>query len=168
VMMLGVDPGLSGAIALLTQDRQLVGVWDMPKHAKAKGKGNEINAYILADLMVDIMQVVKDRGEKVEATIEQVGPMPRDSRPAAMKFGDSVGVMRGALGCHYVPMRWAAPGVWKRYHSLLKQPKEASRMLAMSKWTSQRDLFVRVKDDGRAEAALIADFGINFAGWGQE
>jgi len=47
-------------------------------------------------------------------------------------------------------------------------PSEASRMLAMSKWTSQRDLFVRVKDDGRAEAALIADFGINFAGWGQE
>jgi hypothetical protein len=167
-MIIGVDPGLSGALALMTTDRRLLGVWDMPKEPRAKGKGNEVNAYLLSDLVADILDIVKEQGHKAEAIIEQVGPMPRDSRPAAFKFGDSCGVLRGVFGANYVPMRFVAPGIWKRHHSLIKKDKSASRMLVMSKWPEQRDLFRRVKDDGRAEAALIAEFGLAIAGWGIE
>ena len=114
------------------------------------------------------MGVAKEHGHKIEVIMEQVGPQPRDSRPAAFKFGDSFGVIRMGVCCHYLPLRLVTPGVWKKYHSLLKKDKTASRMLAISKWPDQRDQFIRVKDADRAEAALIGDFGRQLAGWKQD
>jgi crossover junction endodeoxyribonuclease RuvC len=165
-MILGVDPGLTGAMALLSMDGELLRVWDMPANARAKGKGNELNGYILSDLVVEVREIAT--GHKLEACIEHVGPMPRDSRPAAFKFGETTSVIRGVLQAHYIPVRMVTPPKWKGFHALRGKNKDASRTLAMEKWPAMRDLFLRKKDDGRAEAALIGDFARSFAGWKQE
>jgi hypothetical protein len=48
---------------------------------------------------------------------------------------------------------------WKKANGLVKKPKSASRGLAMELWPDAAPLFKRVKDDGRAEACLIARAG---------
>lgn len=165
VMMLGIDPGLSGALALLDTDGGLVKVWDVPTMARSSGKGNEINGYILADIFSEVKEIGLAMGHKIEVMIEAVGPMPTDSRPAAFKFGETCGVLRGVICANFLTLHFTRPQQWKKYQGLIKKDKNASRSLAMQKWPESRDQFARVKDADRAEAALVADFGRSRAGW---
>lgn len=161
--MLGIDPGLDGAMSLVTQDGGLLKTWDMPAMDRSGGKGRELNGYLLADLVREAKDMC--RGHKLEAILELTGAMPTDSRPSAFKFGETNGVIRGVVCALYIPLHFVRPQVWKRYHGLLKRDKSSSRTLAMEKWPEQRDEFHRVKDADRAESALIAQFGLTVAGW---
>lgn len=162
VMMLAFDPGLSGAIALLNDERDLIEVWDMPTLPRAHGKGNEVNPYLLSDIIGDALDL--SAGNKTKAIIELVGSQPRDGHTGAFKFGDSFGVLRGALGVAGIPVAFARPQAWKKAQNLLKKDKSASRALAIEKWPGWSGSFKLVKYSDRAEAALIGDYGLTLLG----
>jgi crossover junction endodeoxyribonuclease RuvC len=63
-----------------------------------------------------------------------------------------------ALAAHQVPVQYVTPAKWKKYFGLSKN-KGSSRGLAIQRFPQVSDKFSRVKDDGRAEAALIALYG---------
>jgi crossover junction endodeoxyribonuclease RuvC len=163
VVILGFDPGLDGAIALVSADSDLMKVWDMPSLDRTQGKGREVNPYLLSDIVDEARELAGHH--KVECVIEQVGVRPGEGAAGAFKFGDGFGVLRGVVGANHLTCRYVRPQVWKKYHGLLKKEKSASRALAMEKWPESRELFVRVKDADRAEAALLAQFGLTVAGW---
>lgn len=160
---IGVDPGLSGAVAILDDAGRLVEVIDMPQadgHVNGAALRGAIDAcrWELTPYPLERVHVV--------AWVEDVHAMPGQGVSSTFKFGRSVGVVVGVLGALDIPIRWVAPGVWKKSMGLptgknvtKRQAKEAARRRAMELWPDKASLFTRAKDDGRAEAALIAWYG---------
>jgi hypothetical protein len=70
------------------------------------------------------------------------------------------GVIEGVLAAAGVPITFITPPAWKRAVGLTLKSKDAARSEAIRRWPSHAALFARVKDDGRAESALIG-----VAGW---
>ena len=48
------------------------------------------------------------------------------------------------------------PTTWKRFHQLYSRDKEASRLLCLQLFPASHSLLARKRDDGKAEAILIA------------
>lgn len=148
--IVGIDPGAYGAIALLV-DGCLIRVEDMPILRLKKGKTEKavVDIYSLAPLLREMRPDV--------AYVEQVGGLPGQSAPAAFNFGRSTGVSEGALAAHEVRIEYVPPAVWKRTLRV-NDGKDGARAAAMKLWPKSADSFKRKKDDGRAEAALIAEY----------
>lgn len=145
VCIVGVDPGLSGAIAFyFTSHPQLISVEDMPVIA------GEISA---ADLAMRINQVRPDA-----AVIELVGARPGQGVSSMFKFGKSFGVAIGVCQALKIPTHFVTPQKWKK-HFRLGPDKDDSRRRATEYWPDRPELFAKKKHDGRAEAALIARYG---------
>jgi crossover junction endodeoxyribonuclease RuvC len=141
-IVFGVDPGKSGAIAAVNSDTgELLGAWDMPV------VGSIISAALLS-------QAVTAWPEGT-AVIEDVHAMPKQGVSSSFSFGRSLGVAEGVLAGAGWSLRYVSPARWKRALGLTAD-KGASRRRAIELWPAKADLFKRVKDDGRAEAALIA------------
>lgn len=153
-MKIGIDPGVSGALALLADDNSaLIDIADMPVMALGKTK-RQVNAAELAKILAKwnesfLVSV---------AYLEQVSAFPGQGVTAMFNFGVSYGVVQGVLGALQVPVVLVTPQAWKRRASLIGKPKDMCRTLAQRLYPSA-DL-ARKKDIGRAEAILIARFGL--------
>ena len=84
--------------------------------------------------------------------------MPRQGVSSTFKYGVGYGTILGVCGALRLPVRHVTPAVWKRAAGLSKD-KGASRRRACELWPAHSASFGRVRDDGRAEAALIARHG---------
>lgn len=152
---LGLDPGLSGAIALLdAKAMAVVTIFDMPTFeiTVSKKKRRQLDFYALARWL-DL-----HAGSIVKATLEDPGPMPNDGPIQAFSFGTSCGAAKMAVAAHMIPMQLLKPADWKAAFRLTKD-KDASRKLATLRFPQAGALFARKSDDGRAEAALLALYG---------
>lgn len=153
-MILGVDPGLNGAIA--TYDGRELFVIDMPVHMIVVSRKDRRAIDERATL--ERVQRASLFGAQI-LVIEQVSGMPGQSGPAAFTFGYGVGVVTtAALSCGMTVER-VAPVTWKAALGLKSADKSAARRLAIETFPEHAEKFARVKDDGRAEAALIAKYG---------
>lgn len=90
--------------------------------------------------------------------LEKVGGITGQSASAAFTFGYSWGLVEGVLAALRLPVALITPQAWKKSAGLVAN-KGAARECAMRLWPAHAHLFARVKDDGRAEAALIARHG---------
>ena len=158
--ILGIDPGLGGALALLNvSTRAIESLHDMPV---IQGR---VDPARLA-LIVGMCQL---RGTIV-AVVELVSSMPRQS--GSFNFGVSAGVVHGVLGALQIPFTLVSPNVWKGATGLHRltneaqaQTKTRARELASRLWPESAALFARAKDDGRAESALLARFFCTKQDW---
>jgi crossover junction endodeoxyribonuclease RuvC len=145
VCILGVDPGITGAIAFYFPETSgRVVALDLPI---ADG---EISAPLVADLIRTYAPSL--------AIIERVSAMPGQGVVSMFNFGRAYGDVRGVIGALSIPVHFATPQKWKR-HFRLSSDKEEARALALRLFPSCADHFKRKKDHGRAEAALIARYG---------
>ncbi len=153
-LVLGIDPGVSGAVALLTAEGALIDVVDMPTLADGTAGRRAINAPLLA-------AQVRVWGPGL-AYCEFVGARPGEGAVGAFSFGRCRGVIEGTLGALAVPVQMVAPAWWKRRVGIPPgaDKKDAARSEAIRRWPAKAALFARKKDDGRAEAALIAVAGM--------
>jgi crossover junction endodeoxyribonuclease RuvC len=146
----GIDIGVSGAIAILS-DGALVEVHDMPVLRDGPKNRATVNAPLLAEI------IAKSHAEKI--LIEWVGVRPGEGAVGAFAFGRARGVCEGVCAALGVPVEFITSPRWKRIHGIApgkNGTKDAARSKAIQRWPDKADLFKRVKDDGRAEAALIA------------
>lgn len=153
-MILGIDIGVSGAIALLDFTGQLVEVWDMPCLHDGPKNRRTINAPLLAEIVYG--------SHATRAFVEHVGPRPGEGAVGAFAFGRSRGLIEGVLAASGVPVRFISPPAWKRQVGIppgKAGAKDAARSEAIRRWPAKASNFARVKDDGRAEAALVAVAG---------
>ena len=146
-VFIGIDPGLSGAVAVLSPAGRLVDVFDMPVVDK------RVNATLLHDAVRFYVEHV-DAG-RLSAVVEQVASRPGQGVASTFKFGTSYGVVLGVLGALEIPVTHVRPNVWKRAVGVTAD-KGSSRRKAIDLWPDKAQMFARVKDDGRAESALIA------------
>lgn len=153
--IIGIDIGAKGALALLSSEGELIEIADMPVLNDGPKGRPAVNAPLLADLVY--------RWRAGHAFVELVGARPGEGAVGAFAFGRSRGVVEGVLGACGVPATHIAPGSWKRTVGLpagKDRVKDAARGEAIRRWPERAALFSRVKDDGRAEAALIGIAGI--------
>ncbi|KAG9155681.1 hypothetical protein Leryth_003964 [Lithospermum erythrorhizon] len=155
--VLGVDPDVSGALAVLRPDRS-VEVFDSP-HLKVRvGKG--VRKRLDAK---SIVQLVKRFNAPIGTTVyvEQSLPFPQDGKQGWWSGGFGYGMWIGILvasGFSVVPVPSLS---WKNEFKLSgsRSSKDASRELASELFPSTSSLLKRKKDHGRAEALLIAAYG---------
>lgn len=155
-VIIACDPGLDGAFAVMI-DGTLVEVEDMPTMTRTvSGKERRYVAPDIVDgLLRSIVTSHVDLADKVTFVLEQVGARPKEGAVGAFAFGKGVGHVEGiAIGLR-IPRASVDPATWKRQLKM-KKGKDASRQRAMEQFPDFREQFARVKDDGRAEAALIA------------
>lgn len=152
--VIGVDPGVNGAIALLSDDGLVVD--SFPK-LKAKARGYEINWAELCD-MIDFKY-----GGVDHAFIEQVGAMPGQGVSSMFKFGYAAGGIRGALQQAGAQIHLVTPTKWKAKVGLTRD-KDYSRTKAIELFPANHADFKLKKDADKAEAALIAWYGYNELG----
>jgi crossover junction endodeoxyribonuclease RuvC len=153
--VLGIDIGVRGALALLSPDGDLLEVADMPVLDDGPKGRPAVNPPLLAELI--------HKWHAGHAFVELVGARPGEGAVGAFAFGRSRGVVEGALGACGVPATMIAPASWKRACGIpagSAGAKDAARSEAIRRWPSHAGLFARAKDDGRAEAALIAVAGL--------
>lgn len=149
-LVIGVDPGKTGAIAFVDTDGHLVDVVDMPD-ATGAALGARLADEVAAHAPHDV----------VAAWVEQVGPMPKQGVRSVWTFGANYGACLGTLGALRVPVRHVTPATWKK-PLRLSRDKGASLQRAIEAWPADAHRFARKKDEGRAEAALIALYGIRY------
>ena len=150
-MRIGIDPGNTGAIALLSGSK-LVSLSDMP--LMANGKKQQINAAELASIVEDMKLI----GGEVTAVVERVGAMPGQGVSSMFNFGMGYGVIQGVLAATGTPYILVTPQAWKKEAGLISKDKDMARTLAQQLFPDAP--LARKKDIGRADAILIAHFGI--------
>jgi crossover junction endodeoxyribonuclease RuvC len=145
--IVGIDPGLSGALAFIFQDEpNRVAIEDMPV---ADG-----------DICAPLLSGLIRKYAPSYAVIEFVASMPGQGVASTFKFGKSYGQAIGVLGSHNVPLHYVTPKKWKQRFNLLKTDKEASRNKALQLFPACAESFRYVKHHNRADAALIAKYGL--------
>lgn len=151
--ILGIDPGLSGALAFFDSYDGSVRVVDMPTLNVGAGGKRVISEHALHRALLANLQHAD------VAFLEKVGTRPGEGAVGAFSFGLGYGLIRGLLVAVGITIYDVTPQVWKRHHGIASgASKDASRALCQRKFPKS-DLFDRVKDDGRADAALIACYG---------
>lgn len=154
MLVLGVDPGFSGALCLYDTSGSLV-VEDVPVLASRGGKSSkrEMNGSETARILDNWAAL-----GVAAAFIEKVGTMPGQGISSAGVFLECAGRLRGVIEAHFIPVYLPTPQTWKK-HFGLGASKDASRAKATQLFPRYSHLFARVRDDGRSEAALIALYG---------
>jgi crossover junction endodeoxyribonuclease RuvC len=154
MIIAGLDPGLSGAIALLdARTGAVLDVLDMPVHELARGgkTKREIDVYRLVGML--------GRDRIGHAFVELVGAMPGQGVSGVFAFGKGFGIALGVIAALGIPMTLVPPRRWK---AALQVPaaKDGARARASQLMPAAAHHWPLVKHDGRAEAALIALYGL--------
>ena len=158
--VLGIDPGNEGALVLLSDARSILDIADMPCVADGARGRRTVNPALLAAIV--------RRWVPSNAFCDYVGPRPTDAKIAAFSFGRCRGAIEGTLAALGVPVTMLTVPTWRRAVGLpVGATKEMSRGEAIRRFPEKAALFARVKDDGRAEACLIAIAGLLRNGGGQ-
>jgi crossover junction endodeoxyribonuclease RuvC len=152
---LGIDPGQTGAIAILA-DGTPSGFIDMPVMDRRAG-GHEINALDLAARLRGVLQ--RHPGAFVVAILEAVSAMPKQGVTSGFRFGESFGVVKGVLAALGIGYVLVPPQMWKKHLRLTGCDKDAARTLVIQRFPEAAPSMTRKKDVGRADALLLAHWG---------
>lgn len=158
MLVVGIDPGLDGAIALYSPGAALLSVHDMPTLATGKGAaGRTVNGRAIHDLLYPYRAVV------TAASVEQVGGVGKQSAARSFQFGLGTGIVHGVLHSLGIGFTLVPPQTWKRHFGLKRQAEETdshfkarSRAVATQRFPLFSEYWPLAKHDGRAEAFLIA------------
>ena len=155
MLIIGVDPGISGSICFLL-DGKILEVLDMPTMAEGKKNKKQING---SQIFNEISRVInKIQNQEVRVVIEQVSAMPGQGVTSMFNFGQSFGILKGICSAMKLPMYFVRPAKWKKYFNLINSEKDASRTKAIEIFPYFSQELSKKKDANKADAILIASF----------
>lgn len=154
--VIGIDPGTSGALAYYDGSELLI--YDMPFFEVKKGKFNRkvIDVRGLKKILEEIPMGIW----KSHVFIEDIHAMPGNAATTMFSFGEGYGALKATIILMDFSHTFIAPQVWKKSIGCTKD-KDSSRRRASELMPQFSHNWDRKKDDGRAEAALIAYYGFN-------
>lgn len=147
MILMSIDPGLSGAIAVFIDD-VLIDIVDTPTHELTRN--NKTKRQISASALAGIFT----QHHPDHVVVEKVTAMPGNGATSMFSFGRSFGVIEGIVGAFEIPATYVMPSVWTKGIGR-GLGKDASRARACELYPQHQQKFARVKDDGRADAVLI-------------
>ena len=151
--ILGIDPGLSGAIAIL-ENKKVISLFDMPVMAEGKKNKKQLNSAQLVNIIKD-NTVEKD---EVAVVVEQVNAMPGQGVTSMFNFGQTFGAIKGVCAALKLPIFFVRPSKWKKYFELINSSKDSSRTKAIEMYPSLSSQLAKKKDVNKSDAILIARY----------
>ena len=151
--IIGIDPGLSGAIAVLDNNKVLK-IYDMPVMAEGKKNKRQLNS---AQLVNIIKENIENR-EEINVVVEQVNAMPGQGVTSMFNFGQTFGAIKGVCAALNLPIFFIRPSKWKKYFELINSSKDSSRTKAIEMYPSLVNQLSKKKDVNKSDAILIARF----------
>ena len=145
-LTIGIDPGLSGALAVLSQSGDVEALADLPvirDRSLAWIDGGELQRLLLGAL----------NGRPARAYIERVSAMPGQGVASSFNFGVGFGSILSIVQAWPLPIEFVTPAVWKRGLGLGSDKRASLDRARLLFPTADLGL---AKHEGRAEALLIA------------
>ncbi|EMC4334367.1 hypothetical protein AAAW47_002823 [Cronobacter sakazakii] len=149
-VIIGIDPGCSGALVLMGSMGGYIDHLNMPTikvGTKSRVNGAAVAAW-LRDYQIG------------HAYLEQVGAMPGQGTASMFTFGHAAGVIEGILQGLNIPYTLVTPQAWKKSAGLIGSDKDAARSRAIQLYPALRALDVKAKGQAIADALLIARHGL--------
>ncbi len=155
MLIIGIDPGLSGSICFF-EDGKILEVIEMPTMIEGKKNKRQVNG---SQIYNEILRRINSSNkENVRVVIEQVSAMPGQGVTSMFNFGQSFGILKGICSAMQLPMYFVRPAKWKKYFGLINSEKGASRTKAIEMFPYFSSQLSKKKDINKADAILIAYF----------
>ena len=155
MLIIGIDPGISGSICFF-QDGVIKEVVEMPTMNDGKKSKKQVNG---SQIFNEISEKIKKIEKKnVKVVIEHVTAMPGQGVTSMFNFGQSFGILKGICSAMQLPVYFVRPVKWKKYFNLINSEKDASRTKAIEIFPYYSSHLSKKKDSNKADAILIASF----------
>ena len=155
MIIIGIDPGISGAMAAYdTKLEKFIWLEDMPTIASGMSGKKMINPVALCQSIKTILTVHKREDDEIQCIIEQVSAMPGNGVTAMFNFGRSFGIIEGVICAMKLPLHMVRPATWKKSMGYTNE-KEVIRADMVRHFPYFADLLKRKLDADRAEAMAL-------------
>ena len=151
--IIGIDPGLSGAIAIM-KNNKVLDIFEMPVKTKEKKNKRQLNSAQLVKLIKDNIEA----NEEVSVVVEQVNAMPGQGVTSMFNFGQTFGAIKGVCAALGLPIFFVRPSKWKKHFELINSSKDSSRTKAIEMYPLLSNDLAKKKDVNKSDAILIARF----------
>ena len=151
--IIGIDPGLSGAIAIL-ENNKVLGIFDMPVMSEGKKNKRQLNSAMLVSMIKENV----DLSLEVSVVVEQVNAMPGQGVTSMFNFGQTFGAIKGVCAALELPIFFVRPSKWKKHFELINSSKDASRTKVIEMYPKLSNQLSKKKDVNKSDAILIARF----------
>ena len=151
--IIGIDPGLSGAIAVL-ENSKVINIFDIPVMSEGKKNKRQLNSALLVGLLKENI----NSGEEVAIVVEQVNAMPGQGVTSMFNFGQTFGALKGICAALELPIFFVRPSKWKKHFELINSSKDASRTKVIEMYPKLSSQLEKKKDVNKSDAILIARF----------
>ena len=155
MLIIGIDPGISGSICFL-QDGKILEVIEMPIMTEGKKNKKQVNGSQIYNEICRITNNIEK--QDIRIVIEQVSAMPGQGVTSMFNFGQSFGILKGISSAMQLPVYFVRPAKWKKYFNLINSEKDASRTRAIEIFPYFSSQLSKKKDSNKADAILIASF----------
>ena len=149
----GIDPGLSGAIAVL-ENEVVLDIIDLPVMSEGKKNKRQLNSAQLSQYMSKNVENI----HKTSVVVEQVNAMPGQGVTSMFNFGQTFGAIKGISATLKLPIYFVRPSKWKKHFDLINSSKDASRTKAIEIYPSLAEKLSKKKDVNKSDAILIGRF----------
>ena len=154
MLIIGIDPGISGSICFF-KDGRILEVIEMPVMTEGKKNKKQVNG---AQIYNEFLKRINKKDDEIRVVIEQVSAMPGQGVTSMFNFGQSFGILKGICSAMQLPMFFVRPAKWKKYFNLINSQKDASRTRAIEIFPYFSTQLSKKKDSNKADAILIASF----------
>ena len=151
--IIGIDPGLSGAIAIL-ENNKVLNIFDIPVMSEGKKNKRQLNSALLVSLLRENL----NNNEEVAVVVEQVNAMPGQGVTSMFNFGQTFGAIKGICAALDLPIFFVRPSKWKKHFELINSSKDSSRTKAIEMYPILSNQLSKKKDVNKSDAILIARF----------
>ena len=149
----GIDPGLSGALAIL-DEKKIFEVIDLPTMSDGKKNKKQLNsAHLSKYIQTNIIDL-----NKSAVVVEQVNAMPGQGVTSMFNFGQTFGAIKGICATLNLPIYFVRPSKWKKHFELINSSKDASRTKAIEMYPTFANHLSKKKDVNKSDAILIARY----------
>ena len=154
MLIIGIDPGISGSICFF-KDGRILEVIEMPVMTEGKKNKKQVNG---SQIYNEFLKKINGKDDEIRVVIEQVSAMPGQGVTSMFNFGQSFGILKGICSAMQLPMFFVRPAKWKKYFNLINSEKDASRTRAIEIFPYFSSQLSKKKDSNKADAILIASF----------
>lgn len=158
---IGIDPGLSGALALLDENGRFLEIVDLPIKLKYLDKKDRVVKHCIdAKKLEEILSaLIAENGNIDSVYLEDVHGRGGWSASISFGLGETIGSLLAVLDCMQLNVVWITPTFWKKYFKVTSD-KESTRAKAISLYPGALNYLNRKKDHNRAESLLIARYAV--------
>ena len=114
MIIIGIDPGLSGALAIL-KDSKVLKIFDMPVMSEGKKNKKQLNSAQLVSILKENMIEI----DNTAVVVEQVNAMPGQGVTSMFNFGQTFGAIKGISATLKLPIYFVRPSKWKKHFELI-------------------------------------------------